>query len=169
MSMKGAGQFLRREIREIIPPTIFFLIAFGLLLLTQWLVLREHGIEVWDLGRAVIGALLVAKILLIVDHFKFIDRYPEKPLIWNVLWKTFVYNVAALLFRYLEALVPLLFKGEGLGAAHRTMIAQFDWAHFAMLHMWLAVLLFAYCTARELIRHIGSAKVARLFFHAREA
>lgn len=164
MSLKTIGHWLVRELREIIPPTIFFMVAFGLLLLTESLILREHGIEAWDLGRAIIGALLVAKILLIVDHFKFIDRYPEKPLVWNVLWKTLVYNLAALLFRYLEALVPLLFKGEGLGGAHRTMIARFDWAHFAMLHLWLAVLLLAYCTARELIRRIGTKEFVRMFF-----
>ena len=168
MNLKKAGHVIGREIREIIPPTLFFFIAFSLLLLTQTLVLKEHGIDAWDWGGAVIGALIVGKVVLIADHFKFVDRYPKEPLIWNAVWKTLIYLVAATAVRYLEALLPLLFHGQGFGEANRAIEAGFNWNHFLLIHMWLAVLLFAYCCLRELIRHIGTQKVARMFFHARE-
>jgi len=31
-----------------------------------------------------------------------VNKFPEKPLIQNVLWKTGIYQVAALLVRYIE-------------------------------------------------------------------
>ena len=41
-------------------------------------------------------AFLIAKVVLIVDHVPFVNRFPEKPLIYNVLWKTAFYQVATL-------------------------------------------------------------------------
>ena len=34
------------------------------------------------------AALLVAKVVLITDALPFVNRFPEKPLIYNVVWKT---------------------------------------------------------------------------------
>lgn len=168
MNLQKAGAILKREIKELIPPTVFFLIAFSLLLVTQMLVLEQHGIDVWSWGGAFIGALIVGKVVLITDKFKFIDRYPDEPLIWNALWKTLIYLIAATAVRYLEAVLPPIFDGKGFGEANRALAASFNWEHAALIHMWLLVLLFAYCSLRELVRHIGPARVARMFFHARE-
>ncbi len=38
------------------------------------------------------------------------NRFPNKPLIYNVLWKTTVYFVATYFVRYLELFVPLVFE-----------------------------------------------------------
>ena len=114
-----------------------------------------------------VGALIVGKVVLIVDKFHFIDRYPDRPLIWNALWKTLIYNIAATAVHYLEKLLPLIFDGKGLAAANRTLFAATDWEHIVLIHMWLAVLLLAYCCARELVRAVGPDKVRHMFFHAR--
>jgi len=169
MNLKKAGHVLLKELYEVIPPTVFFFIAFSLLLLTQMLVLKEHGIDGWDWGGAVVGALIVGKVVLVVDKFAFVDRYPEKPLIWNAVWKTLIYLVAATFVRYLERLLPLLFDGKRFIAVNREVLYSIDWERFVLIHMWLLVLLFVYCCLRELVRHIGTKKVARMFFHAREA
>ncbi|MEX2202418.1 MAG: hypothetical protein WD711_13555 [Dongiaceae bacterium] len=169
MSLEKFGRWFVREIRELLPPTIFFFIAFALLLLTQALVLQEHGIDAWDWGRAIVGALIVGKVVLIVDHFRFMNRYPERPLIWNTLWKTLIYNIAATAVHYLEKILPPIFDGEGFAAANRALYAATDWERIVLIHMWLAVLLLAYCSARELVRAIGPAKVRRMFFYARDA
>ncbi|MEX0810445.1 MAG: hypothetical protein WD044_17115 [Dongiaceae bacterium] len=167
MNLKKTVRWLGGEIREILPPTIFFFIAFALLLVTQSLVLKEHGIDVWDWGRAIVGALIVGKVVLIVDKFSFVDRYPDRPLIWNALWKTLIYNIAATAVHYLEKLLPPIFDGKGFSEANRTLFAATDWEHIVLVHMWLAVLVFAYCCLRELVQQIGAAKVRRMFFHAR--
>jgi hypothetical protein len=169
MSLKRIGSFLLKELREVIPPTLFFFFAFSLLLFTRMLVLAQHGITIWDWGSAALGALVVGKVVLIVDSFRFIDRYPEKPLIWNAIWKTLIYTIAATLVRYLETILPEIFHGKSLAEANHLLEAGFDWNHFILIHMWLTVLLFVYCCLRELVRHIGTKKVARMFFHVREA
>jgi hypothetical protein len=38
------------------------------------------------------------------------------------------------------------------------------WAHFWAIQLWLVVLIFVYCTGRELVRVIGRERVMQLFF-----
>ena len=79
---------VKNEFLELLPPTIFFFIAIGLLMLTKRLVLKQYDIHVSDFAVVVVGALIIGKVVLIADHFSFVDKYPGKPLIYNVLWKT---------------------------------------------------------------------------------
>ena len=47
---------IKREFLEILPPMIFFLIAFTLILATKRLILSEYGISWSGFGSALIGA-----------------------------------------------------------------------------------------------------------------
>ena len=33
------------------------------------------------------------------NHMPFINKFPDKPLIYNIVWKTFIYQLAVLLAR----------------------------------------------------------------------
>ena len=88
--MKRIWQFLKQELFELLPPTIFFFIAIGLLVLTKRLILQQYGIGFSDFAAVLIGALIVGKVVLIADALPFINKFPEKPLIYNVVWKTII-------------------------------------------------------------------------------
>jgi len=154
---------LKHEFLQVIPPTIFFLVAFLLIMATQRLILREYGIPLTGFGMAIIGALLVGKVVLIVDKLPFVNKFPDKPLLYNTVWKTFIYVLAMLLFRYLEHFVPLYMEQGNFLQAHQRLMAEVIWPHFLLIHMWLFVLFFVYCAARELVRVIGRDKVRQLF------
>lgn len=47
--------------------------------------LREYGIPWTGFGEAVIGAILVGKVVLIVDILPFMNKFPERPLIYNTI------------------------------------------------------------------------------------
>jgi len=161
------GAFLKKELHELIPPTIYFLIAFTLLLVTQALVLEGYAPDAVDISKAVIGALIAGKVLLIADAFSFVDRYPDRPALWNTLWKTLIYNLAALLVRYLEAVIPLWIDKGSFGAGNAALFAEIHWPHFWLVQMWLAVLFFVYCAAVETIRRVGRQQFRALFFGSR--
>lgn len=153
-----------KEFLEILPPTIFFFIAFSLIILTKSLILEEYGIQFSNFAMAVIGALIVGKIILIIDKFSFIDMFPDKPLMHNVLWKTTIYIIAALLVRYLEHLFPLYSKADGLVQAHHMLVDEIIWPHFWLIQMWLLVLFLIYTSLRELVRSLGRDKILIMFF-----
>lgn len=154
---------IKHEFFEMLPPTIFFFIAFCLLAVTQKLVLRQYDIPFHGIGMAVIGALLVGKVVLITDHFSFVNKFPDRPLLYNVIWKTIIYFSAALFARYLEHIVPLWLKYEDFVIANQALIEETLWSHFALVMMWCSVLFFIYCSMRELVRVIGREQVKQMF------
>jgi len=156
---------LKHEIHEVIPPTIFFLISFHIVVLDRALMAREFGIHLSAVAGATIGALLVAKVVLVADMLPFINRFPEKPLIYNVVWKTGIYVSASMLVHYLEHLVPLWWR-MGFVAANEHLRTEMVWPHFWAIQLWLVVLIFVYCMMRELIRVIGRDRVMQVFFGA---
>ncbi len=152
------------EIKAIIPPTIFFFFAFQLIAFTQSLMLEQYGIKFSAFLNATIGALVVAKVVLIADLFPFVNKFPHKPLIYNVVWKTIIYFIASLLVRYIEQLFHFWGAHPSLGAATTAMFGEIIWPHFWAVQLWLIVLFLAFCTLRELVRALGKQKIKALFF-----
>ena len=155
---------LKHELVEAIPPAVFFFIAFHLIAFTRALMLEEYGIPTSTFVAVTFGALIIAKVVLIVDLVPFVNRFPEKPLIYNVLWKTVIYQVAALLVRYIEHLIPFVREHGDLALANRHLLDEVVWPHFWFVQIWLLVLFFLYCTMRELIRALGRERVRAMFF-----
>lgn len=162
--MSGIGKKIKHELGELIPPTIFFFVAFQLLAFTQAMMLRQYGIQASAFVAASVGALIVAKVVLLADLLPIINRFPNKPLIYNVVWKTAVYFFAALLVRYLEHLFHFWREKGSVGAAHRELMEHVVWPHFWVVQLWLLVLLLVYCSLRELVRALGRERVRQMFF-----
>jgi hypothetical protein len=155
---------LKHEFRLMLPPTIFFFIAFMLIAATQRLILREYGVPLTGFAAAIFGALLVGKVVMLADKLAFVDKFPNDPLIYNIAWKSNMYFIATFLFRYIEHLIPLLREHENFTIANQHLLEEVVWPHFWLIQMWLVVLFVAYCTMSELVRAIGKEELTRLFF-----
>ena len=117
-----------------------------------------------DRLRAPWKLLVAGKVVLIADALPFVNRFPEKPLMYNVAWKTVIYIGAALVVHYLEHLIPVWWRMGDLAAANRQLGQELVWPHFWAIQLWLLVLFFVYCAIRELVRAIGPREVRRMFF-----
>jgi hypothetical protein len=154
---------LKREILEAIPAVVFFFIVFQLLALTRALILRGYGIQVSTFLNATVGALIVGKVVLLADLLPMINRFPNKPIIYNIVWKTFIYMVAALLVRYVERLIPLIREYKNLTIANSHLLDEVVWPHFWLVQVWLVVCFLMYCTMREIVRILGREQVRCMF------
>lgn len=157
-------QFLKREFLEVLPPTIFFFIGFSLIVVTKALTLAEYGIQFSGFAKAIVGALLVGKVVLVADKTRFVNRFPDKPLIYNTIWKTGIYLLATVVVRYVEHLLPLISQHKDLVLANHSLWHEINWAHFGVIHIWLSGLIVVYCALRELVRAIGREKALQMFF-----
>jgi len=164
--MSNVWAKVKHEIHEAIPPTIFFLISFHIIVLSRALMVREYGVQISALAGATVGALLVAKVVLVADMLPIINRFPEKPLIYNVLWKTVIYVAASMFVHYLEHLIPTWWHEGSFRAANEHLWSKLVWPHFWAIQLWLVVLIFIYCMARELVRVIGRDRVRAIMFGA---
>jgi hypothetical protein len=93
-----------------------------------------------------------------------INRYPNKPLAYNIVWKTMIYLLMASIIHYLERLIDFSRQAGGIIAGNEKLLAEMVWPHYWAVEIILFILILVYCTARELVRVIGKEKMLRLFF-----
>ena len=159
--MSKLGQML---MHELIPVIAFFFVAFELLAVTEALMLKQYGISVSAFLGALIMALLVAKAVLLADHFSLVNRFPDKPLSYNIVWKTAIYFAALFAVRYAEHFIHFWRHTRELAGANRCMLTEMVWPHFWAVQLWSVVLLLVYCAFRELVRMFGSERMIQMFF-----
>jgi len=96
---------LKEEFFKLLPPTIFFFVALHIVAFVRVLMLKGTGISPLSTISIAVAALILGKAVLIADMLPTINRFPNKPLIYNVAWKTSIYLLVATLIHYLERLV----------------------------------------------------------------
>jgi hypothetical protein len=127
---------------------------------------RGTGIPASTPIQVALGALVLGKSVLIADMLPIINRYPDKPLAYNVVWKTVIYVLVALVIHYLERLVDFWKEAGGFIAGNEKLLAEMVWPHFWAIQIILVVLIFNYCVMHELARVIGPKKLREMFFDA---
>ena len=155
---------LKKEFFELLPPTIFFFVALHIVAFVRVLMLKGTGISPLSTMSIAVAALILGKAVLIADMLPMINRFPNKPLIYNVAWKTLLYLLMATLIHYLERLVDFWRQTGSLVAGNEKLLAEIVWPHFWAIQIILLVLIVMYCTMHELVRVIGRQKALRIFF-----
>lgn len=155
---------VKEEIGALLPPTLFFFVALHLVALLRALMLEGTGIALGTSASITVAALILGKAVLIADLLPFINRYPDKPLVFNVAWKTVIYFLVSMLIHYLERLVDFWRETGGFIAGNQKLFAEIVWPHFWAIQIFLVVLILNYCAMRELVREIGKDRVRQLFF-----
>ncbi len=155
---------VKEEFLALLPPTIFFFITLHLVAFFRVLMLKGTGIPVNTSLQVTIGALILAKAVLIADLLPFINLYPHRPLIYNVVWKTAIYLLVSMVVHYLERLIDFWKEAGGFVAANQKLLAEMVWPHFWAIQLMLLVLISFYCTIHELVRVIGRDKALEIFF-----
>src|SRR4030088_2478747 len=155
---------LKEEFSKLLPPTIFFFVALHIVPFVRVLMLKGTGISPTSSISIAVAALILGKAVLVADMLPMINRFPNKPLIYNVAWKTLIYLLVATLIHYLERLVDFWRQAGGLVAGNKKLLAEIIWPHFWAIQIILFVLIAMYCTMHELVRVMGREKVMKIFF-----
>jgi hypothetical protein len=155
---------IKEEFLAILPPTIFFFVALHIVAIVRSLMIKGTGITAMSSFSVTIAALILGKSVLIADMLPVINRFPQKPLAYNVVWKTLIYMLVAAIVHYLENLIDFWRKAGDFVAGNKELLAQIVWPHFLAVEVILLVLILNYVTIRELVRAIGAAKLKTMFF-----
>jgi hypothetical protein len=166
--MSNLMHTIKRELWHAVPPTLFFFFAFNIILITNALSLMGHGIHVRSMFIATALALLAGKAIPLADHLPFVNKFPDKPLIYNIVWKTGIYMVVVFLARYVEHFIPFLIEDRGFMAAHEHLFSEVIWPRFWAIQIWLVVLFCMYATIVELVRTLGKERMITMFFGRKE-
>jgi len=155
---------LKEEFFEVLPPTIFFFVTLHVVSIIRVLLAKGSHFDPLSTVSIAVAALILGKAVLIADLLPPINRYPDRPLIYNVMWKTVIYWLVATAIHYLERLFDFTRQAGGILAGNEKLFAEIVWPHFWAIQIILSVLILMYCIGRELVRVIGRDKVLRLFF-----
>jgi len=164
MNLKHFASWMKEEILRVIPAVIFFGIALNLIYFTVGLALRPDDTRYFSYLTVTVTALVVGKVLLLVNALPFINAFPQKPLIYNIVWKFCIFSVTIFLLEVLHSFLHLWLK---------TSDATFAWEHLG--HELLSPLFWAtalclflvfgvYITFSELTRVIGIDKMKKIMF-----
>jgi hypothetical protein len=155
---------LKEEFFKLLPPTIFFFVALHIVAFVHVLMLKRTGISPSSSVSIAIAALLLGKAVLLADMLPMINRFPNKPLIYNVAWKTVIYWLISVAIHYVERLIEFWRQTGSFGAGNEKLLSEIIWPHFWAIQIILFVLIAMYCMMHELVRVMGKEKVMRIFF-----
>src|SRR5437016_6081734 len=142
---------LKKEFFELLPPTIFFFVALHIVAFVRVLMLEKTGIAPSSSISIAVAALILGKAVLIADLLPLINRFPNKPLIYNVAWKTLIYLLISAVIHYLERLIDFWRQTGGFVAGNQKLLAEIIWPHFWAIQIILFVLIAVYCMVHELV------------------
>jgi hypothetical protein len=161
--MSAVIHWLKKELLDIFPAVLYFLVALSLINLTENLMLKDSGIRYTSFSRVFVGALIVGKVILVTDLFFFVDVFRGRPLIYNTLWKTGFYAIMSLLFRLCELTLGSMLKYKSVYIAKQHVLTELAEPRFWAIQLWLVVLLLIFVASKELTGAIGPVQIRQLF------
>jgi len=164
---KSPVAFLLKELREVVPPTLFFAVGFNLIVFTTDLILADYLLKVGNFIIATTAALVVGKAVLVANAMPFLRRFDRAPLIRPVLFKTLVYWLVVFVVRFLEKLIEYFIHGGRLSGISDYVVTHFTWHRFAAIQIWIFVLFLVYTSVAELSARLGDGELRKIFFTRR--
>src|SRR5436305_1988199 len=115
---------LKKEFFELLPPTIFFFVALHIVAFVRVLMLKGTGISTTSSMSIAVAALILGKAVLLADMLPLINRFPNKPLIYNAAWKTVIYWLLSAVIHYLERLIDFWRETGSLAAGNEKIPSE---------------------------------------------
>lgn len=163
--MKTFWHVVLHEIRAAIPPFLFFLVFLHMLAITRAVANNDLELTALRASAATIGALLVAKSILVVESLP-LARWFRGVMIVNVIWRTFLFGLVVVAFRILEEAVQTYMghgQAKGLGG-----LAADGLSPVVLLEVgWIFLGMFGFCLIAEYCRLLGGDLVWKVMTHRR--
>ncbi len=113
----GLKAMAAEEARKFVVLFLYLWVLFGVFALNQSIVLREQGIGFTAQGFAVVNALVLAKVMLLFEHFDPGRWLRRRPLIYPILYEALLLTILFILVHILEKVIEGLFRGKTIVAS----------------------------------------------------
>ena len=157
------AKLIKDEAKELLIVTLFFLSGFLLILGLFELMLEDYGIHFNAWVKAVVAALVLAKVVLILRGRPFMQAFPNSYGIVRVLYKTAIYLVGVFVILTLEKVVEAYGDAGGFLAALKHIAETRKIYHVMAVTLLVGVLLAAFNCWEELLREVGRERVVNVF------
>ena len=153
-------QKIKHELWEMTSLFLYLAFFFCSLVTYDTLLLKQYEIASWNLGFALLNALVITKVIMIGEYAKLGRRHEDKSLLVSTFWKAFVFGLLVFVFHIIEEVVKRLIHGSDIAQASRELrIEQF--AARSIVVFCTFIPLFAF---REFRRAMGEEEFRTLVF-----
>jgi hypothetical protein len=164
MNPKKILTWLKQEFFSVFPAFVYFLIVFNILNFSENLFLKKHHLSTqFDFISIFFVAAIIAKILIVINHLPFINLFPKKPLIFNILWKTFLYELSCIIVRFMILVFPYFVWINPL-SSFMSALTYIDLNTFLAVQIWYLIFFFFFVVIQELFNRLGKKHFLQLFF-----
>jgi hypothetical protein len=153
-----------KEIKGLALLTFYFAVWFGLIVFAKWLVLAQYQIEFSGASLALVGALVVAKVIIVLEHISLGQWVRRRPVAVDVVLHTLLYSLGVLVMLLLEKAFEARHEAGGLGKALVELFQHREIHHVSAETICVSGSLLGFNVLSVLKRHFGGAELRRLFF-----
>lgn len=159
----GAKEKLVEELRSLTLAWIYFSCWLGVLVLLKKLVLAEYRIEFDGLSIALMGALVLSKVVLILENVSLGSWTRTSPAWIEVALRTAMYSVGVFVVLVLEKAFEGRHELGGFVPSLASIFQRADMDHVWVNTICLAGALLGYNVLWVIRRHLGEGGLLRLF------
>ena len=154
------------EVKRFIVIFLYLWVVFALLSLHKSLVLSLRNLDYEEHTFAIINALIFAKVLLVAEDLHLGERFENKPLIYPILHKSFVFTIVLICFHIVESVVVGLWHGNTIAESIPPILG---WNPKGLLGVGVMcfIVLLPFFGFREVARVMGGREMQKLLFEKR--
>jgi len=160
--------WLRKEGKAILILTLYFFFCYGMLVILKKLILLHYNISFFGFGAAVLGALISAKAVLIVESTPLAKILRESAPALKVIYDCLLYTTLALILLYAEKTFEIWHQEGTLRMAFFTVGKNEGLSVFCATVIWAGLAFLGYAIFAAIGRHLGHGELIRLFFTPRK-
>lgn len=162
--MSKLTQWLKKEEKKLFPVVLYFMFSFNLVHFAQTLVRPSEYIRFTSYMGATIAALVAGKIILVTESLPFINAFPRKPAIWNIIWRFFIYSIVVIAVQLLDPLVRIWLETGHIMPAI-ALIKTYLWhTTFWGVQIYELCFFLVYIVFSEFAKVVGLKKTRKIFF-----
>lgn len=159
----SAMQKLKEELRSLAVAMLYFGAWIGGLLLLKTLVLAEYHVEFRQWSAILVGALVLGKVVLILEHVPLGSWVERQPAWVDVVLRTLLYSAGVLVILLLEKGIEGRHEHGGFGPAVRAVFQGADAPHVLANTIVMSGALLGYNALSVVRRHLGPGGLLHLF------
>jgi hypothetical protein len=154
----------KRELKELLIISSVFFVIFLLLLFLKKVLLDDYKVDFYIVSTALIGSLIIAKVVLIFDLLPVTKKTDRLANIYRVLLRSLIYGVGYLIFTFIEHLIKGLIDGKTLSSAFETTLQQLSSNAFIVSFVGVMIAFVLFNSFWVVRATIGPAALYDMFF-----
>lgn len=159
----GIWQKLRAELRTVALVTLYFAAWIGTLMVIKVLVLEEYHIQFRGVSLVLVGALVLAKVVLVLEHVPLGAWIRSRPAWVYVVVRTALYSLGVLIVLLLEKAFESRHEHGGFLPALASLFQHVDIQHVWVNAIVLSGALLVYNAMDVIRQNLGEGSLSRLF------